>query len=845
MNNWNFDLLKNFRLSLYDLKLFYRADTHIKGFNHYRSNVGLLIIALIFNATLAYGNDPDKRSGDGPGQWYLNIDVTETAGLDFARPVTGGVPVERGYAPEGSRLVLLDSENKPVPCQMSVLNRWDDGSVKWVLLDFQTAPPKGGSTHLRLTKANNTREPEPSQPVKKAKGGFVSVGSGQVNISAIPGALLRISKRVDVKLIMINRKGERCEGITESSIVETEGKLRSTILLKGSFRTPGGQKETDFRLRASVFAGMSQVYFEPQILINRENDMIQYINDLSLEFIPLSGINYASIGGSPGWNGKPDEVTPVRLFQTDDQNYSFEGANGKGSKAPGWIEMTDGKGTMALTIRDFWQQWPKSLEVNSKSAKLGLFPHFKEGTFAHMEPWYKHDYLFEGNAYRLREGQVRRWQVWIDLSGNGENLAKSSDNQLVLAANPAQALATGEWGYVAPAGSKGMGEYDKWAENLFEGYCRSIREQRDYGAMNWGDWWGERNCNWGNHEYDTPLHILTQFARSGDPKYYFVAEQAARHFSEVDVVHYINPELKKYFSQWESAAYPSRPGMVHEHSIGHVGGFHSVEKIKDLYIELNVGDTKTPYLCLDPFNLGHIFTLGMAHYYLLSGDPWIKETVEKIGDNLMKLTEDGKFEFRGRSHVGRESGWTMLALAGVYKISPSERCLKAMKYIADQALEEQNDNCGGWLYKLGWGHCNCVTINHVGEAGFITSVRLNGLSYYFRLSGDERIPNSIKRGVTHLNNDTWIDQKSDWRYTSCPATGPIGQIGVTVMSLVNSVSITGDQEHLRILKKAWDMKFSRLLEVPKSRPGLGKSYSTIMYGSPEAMNLFVNGDTKK
>lgn len=56
-------------------------------------------------------------------------------------------------------------------------------------------------------------------------------------------------------------------------------------------------------------------------------------------------------------------------------------------------------------------------------------------------------------------------------------------------------LATGVWGAIAAAGSRGMAEYDAWAANLFEnGYVRSIREQRDYGAMDWGDWWGERGC---------------------------------------------------------------------------------------------------------------------------------------------------------------------------------------------------------------------------------------------------------------------------------------------------------------------------------------------------------------
>lgn len=494
----------------------------------------------------------------------------------------------------------------------------------------------------------------------------------------------------------------------------------------------------------------------------------------------------------------------------------------------------------------------KSLEVNSKGAKLGLFPYFDEGAFDHMEPWYKHDYLFENNYYRLREGQARRWQVWVDLSGEGEKLAKAVDRHLVPAADPVQAIATGEWGFIAASGTEGMAEYDTWAENQFEGYVHSIREQRDYGAMNWGDWWGERDVNWGNHEYDTPLHILTQFARTGDPKYFYVGEQSARHMSEVDVVHSVNPDLKAYFSRWEPKNYPSRPGIVHEHTIGHVGGFHPIEDIRAVYEELR-GDPN-PYIPMGPFNLGHIWTLGMAHCYLLTGDPWVKETVARIGDNLMKLAESREYPFKGWDHVGRTNGWSMLALAGEYKINPTERCLNAMKYIADEALEEQNQNSGGWLYSLPWGHCNCVTreerrqgaISHVGEAGFITSVRLNGLSYYYRLTGDERIPNSLLRGVTHLNNDTWHDHEGGWRYTSCPATArSTGQTGVTMMALVNSVGINGDPEHLRILRKAWEIKFKRLLQAPSTGRGLGKSYTQNMYGSPEAANLYINGVKKE
>lgn len=439
-------------------------------------------------------NDPENIIGDNVNQSnnliisekpveldYMDISVKETAGLDILRPVTGGVPLAEGATPDGSRFILLDKDNKAVPCQSEVLTRWKDGSARWILLDFQAKPQANGADHFRLKWDASAREPQPLQPVKVGRGTIISAGSGTVQISALPGALLRISKRVDVKIVLTDREGKRCEGVVESAKVETDGKLRSTLAFAGSFRSPEGQRVVDFRLRASVYAGLSQIYLEPQILINTDKNMIQYINDLSLEFVPVNPFRSAAIGGMPGWKGIPASGSAVRLLQIDDENYRLEGATGTGRQAPGWLEMNDGKGNMAVTLRDFWQQWPKSLEVDSRIVKLGLLPRFEAGTFDHMGPWYKHDYLFEGDSYRLREGQTRRWQVWFDLSGNGDVLSKSINMHLVPAVDPAQAIATGEWGYVAPSGSQGMTDYDNWADNLFEGYCRSIREQRDYG----------------------------------------------------------------------------------------------------------------------------------------------------------------------------------------------------------------------------------------------------------------------------------------------------------------------------------------------------------------------------
>ncbi len=777
----------------------------------------------------------DSETGSSISQ--MSISVRNIGGVQSLRPVTGGMPLAEGVAPDDVHFTLHDEGGRALPLQTSVLSRWKDGSARWVLLDFQAAPPANATARFKLAWGEDPTIVTPEFPAEVNRRIRPSLRAGAVLVSVAGNALLRISDRVDIGLTMTDGQGKTCAATAESVDVQREGAIRSTLLLRGAFRGPDGRRVLGFRMSASVFAGLSNVYLEPQVLIDSDNDVIHHLRDLEVTVTPLKAMRSATIGGKPGWNGLP--TSSVRLLQVDDRNYRFEGSPGSGSKAPGWAEMDDGEGTIAVALRDFWQQWPKSIEADSECLSIGLFPKFEKGTFDHMEPWYKHQYLFEDNCYRLRTGQAPRWQIWLGFSGDGPSLVQSANAPLIPSADPAQAIASGTWGHIAPTGRPDMKQYDDWAENLFDnGYCRSIAVQRDYGQMNWGDWFGERTCNWGNHEYDTAKHILVQFARTGDPKYFYVGDTAARHTSEIDVIHFVNDDLKRHFEEdlRGNPAYPVRPGMVHEHCVGHVSGFYSVERIRELYASLGNGS----HLCLAPYNLGHIWTQGMVYDYFLTGDPWLRETVEKIGENLAKLVEDRKFNFKTGSHVGRVNGWTMLAIAGAYELDLNERYLNAMKLLADDALSAQDPHCGGWLWELPSGHCNCET-KHVGEAGFIGSVRANGLSRYYELSGDERIADAVKRAVTHLNNDTWMEQYNDWRYTSCPASGRVGQTGVTIAALVNSVKLNGEPEHLRILRKAWDTKFERLLIAPTARPGLGKTYSQIMYGSPEAMSLFLGG----
>jgi len=64
---------------------------------------------------------PVQAQLSGSPQKFIDINVKETAGLDVQRSVTGGVPIAEETAPAGSKFILLDKNNKPVPTQSDVL----------------------------------------------------------------------------------------------------------------------------------------------------------------------------------------------------------------------------------------------------------------------------------------------------------------------------------------------------------------------------------------------------------------------------------------------------------------------------------------------------------------------------------------------------------------------------------------------------------------------------------------------------------------------------------------------------------------------------------------------------
>jgi hypothetical protein len=75
------------------------------------------------------------------GPIKLRLEASPGSALpESGYPVRTGVPFAQGMLPPGSIVALRDPSGSDAPVQTEVLTRWQDGSAKWVLLDFIAYP---------------------------------------------------------------------------------------------------------------------------------------------------------------------------------------------------------------------------------------------------------------------------------------------------------------------------------------------------------------------------------------------------------------------------------------------------------------------------------------------------------------------------------------------------------------------------------------------------------------------------------------------------------------------------------------------------------------------------------
>ena len=122
-----------------------------------------------------------------------------------AEPVTISIPFARDILVDARNLVIRDGE-RLLPLQRRVLATWEDGSIKWLLVDFQPDLPGNQDKTLNFSIEKEAQEisPETSVTVSDTAEG-VQVDTGPLNF-LIPG-----DGFLPVRSVILNGQ-EWCDG---------------------------------------------------------------------------------------------------------------------------------------------------------------------------------------------------------------------------------------------------------------------------------------------------------------------------------------------------------------------------------------------------------------------------------------------------------------------------------------------------------------------------------------------------------------------------------------------------------------------------------------------------------
>ncbi len=544
-------------------------------------------------------------------------------------PVTAGLPIPRAANLVDLRaLRLADADGQPVAVQFTPLARWGgapddvDRPVRWLLLDFQAEVDADSETVYHLVASGG--EPPAYPPLEVTDGpDAVTINTG--------AAVFRIRK--DDGLLAaphlaapLTGTARAADGTTYTTTgpatvsVTLRGPMRAAVTVRGAYRNASGEPLLDHTSRYWFYAGLPTVRLFHTVENNtpcplRQDEQIDChpigsegsinLADLSLALPTSLGGNLVYQAGGEGravsgeltdhllvhqdssgtdywdcyltlqdWDGHALDARPrMQAYVTFRGYRTTLGGTliDSGDHAAGWLTVSGTSGTWSAGVRDFWQNFPKTLRVSPDGTlQIGLFP----------DEFGPDDYRFN-----LRAGEHKTHEIWLSPSGS----LPVFWSPLFAQAPPEWYVSSGGLGFLAPPDNADWPEYDDYVRYQLDtspaydaGYMNwhpnllaAIARTDFYGIFDYGDWpidyegFGVAPLN---IKYDYDYGLWLQWARSGDRRWFELAEAADRHAADIDILH--TRHEPRHWSDGVAFghSYHDEPGFTNPHR--NEGGTH-------------------------------------------------------------------------------------------------------------------------------------------------------------------------------------------------------------------------------------------------------------------------------
>ena len=427
-------------------------------------------------------------------------------------PVTMGVPLARGALADPARAGLRDPAGRPVDLQTRALSRWEDGSVKWLLLDFLADVPAGQSASYALETGAPARPPAKTDPrvtvtqtagqvvvdtgavrfaVDRARFGvFSQVRAGGIALWSGPGEMFVDLEHTppgppqEENWLRDSAGGPRDRYTAGDSgykvVVEEAGPVRATLRIEGWHANAEGKRFAPYVIRLYACAGQSFVRVLHTFTFTG-NPKEDFIRAMGWRFPAPAGAVSTHVALPEGATGtapaKPPwslvEVGPEKIYHlapyTQDKDVRFQVLSGgkvaaEGKEAPGAVAVSAKAGGVALAVRDFWQQHPKEIRCDA-AGRLTLYFWPEEGGKV-LDLRRRSDEIDNVLHYDLSmwakggRGLAKTHEFLLDFSagpadaGRAGRLSRCLDEPLWALAPPEHYAATGAFGRFLPRDAK-------------------------------------------------------------------------------------------------------------------------------------------------------------------------------------------------------------------------------------------------------------------------------------------------------------------------------------------------------------------------------------------------------
>ena len=635
-------------------------------------------------------------------------------------PVSIGVACPRGTVERSGRWTLTDQRGRPVIVQTTPLDRWSDGSVRWLLAEFHAdvrsdapswyalAPDATAPADAPLVTLEHVGE-NLRITTETAVFDVPQSGPGFLSAAAVGGTSLLDSSAIRAE----DDRGQRYEFITRRTTIERAGPLRVVVRVDGNFVGANGRNWLDGTVRLTFCGGLGTVIADLQVTNPRAARHPGGLWDLgdagSVLIRDLSISVVAHTHGSTDVWGSLDHADPMEpagqrfaVYQDSSGGSNWHHVNHvnrdnrvtttfrgframradrfiEGLRATPIASIGGGNSRVTIALPRFWQVFPKSIEAENGGCTVGMFPRVY------------------GDLHELQGGE--RSSLTFAMCFGRDTVSAEPlawvRAPLTVSADPLSYRQAETWAPLATGSHDSIKNYEARLETAIAG-DQSFEERREvideYGWRNFGELYADHEnpnaldtfVSHYNNQYDALAGFLTRFLQTADQRWRTLADDLAAHVTDIDLYHTSRDRAAYNGGHfWHTQHYTAASTATHRsysRRAGSSGGGPSSE---------------------------HNYTTGLMLHHFLTGCERSRAAVIQLANWVIDMDDGWKSRFRwiDRNETGhasftrssdfhgpgRGAGNSINALLDAHRLTSDQRYLDKAEALVSRCVHPDDD----------------------------------------------------------------------------------------------------------------------------------------------------------